>query len=1456
MLGDPLLRAFELFVRRHGPALRARAPEAEPAAVHQAASRIVARLAVILCAEECGLLPRDHPLYRGAYSLTGLLEELGASAPADAGRLARSWNAWPRVLALFRLLHQGSRHPGLPVPACGGGLFAPGSLGEAAPAGHATPHRGGAAAHDPDGATTAGRAARALAVFERACFERNVLSDHDVRGLLEALARARASLGATAAAAEDGAGGLSPRDGVTAFFGTLQEWLLDTELRIAPPDDPVIELALPGRPCFALTRLEGLDAAAVATLLELSVGGARRGVTVRRRPATGAGERGSTEPGVAGAPAEDAGARLRAARIRAEWWARRALESAADAPGRPAAELILEARRLIARVIPPGEWYLAPSSRARKGSGTFYTPPALARGTVAHALRPLAYGGAGATAEPRPPEDLLALRVCDPACGTGVFLVAALRFLAEALEASLRLHGRIRPDGDGANVQLPCTSSAADAAGRPPGAEPAVRLSCRPDDPAFPARLRPMLLRAVARSAIHGVDVDPLAVELCRAALWLEIADPALPLSGFDARIRCGDALVGAWLDTFRHYPAMAWKRRGGGDSGHEHGVHFRRDARGSALRAFAREVLAPDLAATIAGADRPPSLFDQAGAEEERDAEAASGPPARREAMDLWCACWFWPAAELEHAPLPSGFAAPAARTSAIARRLAAEHRFFHWEIEFPDVFASEGSGFDAILGNPPWETLQPNSREYFSALDPLFLAGGKQEGLRRQGSCFADAAVERAWLDAAARYADLSNWVRHAAAPFGDPAEASRSAEAFPLARGGRNGRLHAAWRAARADGGGRADPAHPFRHQGDGKAYTYKLFLEMAHALLRPGGRIGFLVPSGLHSDLGAAGLRRLLLERCRWEWLYGFENRDEIFGIHRSYKFSAVVVEKGGATESVRAAFMRRRVEEWDDPSPPCTRYARAAIERLSPRARTLLEVASDRDLEVLARIYARSVRLGDGDRPGRALRLAQGDLNLTSASRRFPPRAWWEAAGYRPDEYSRWLRGDWRPIEELWSALRIHPGRPAPLEPGCDARLRCPDVATTPWRLRCAQPPYDALPVPRADLPADIVLSRAADAWIREDRIEDAAVPLWQGAMLYDLSPWAAGFRSGAGHRARWERREGFLDEADPQFLLGAGDLPAGKPAQTIAYRIQTNATNERSFVCALLDGAPCGNSIGLLELDGSLDEHLLGLLVGGSFVFDWVVRRRMAGTNVNGFFLADCPWPVLPEPAEALLTMSAAVCRPLALTGRRFAPLALAAGGGGGSAWREAWAATPGERARRGALADAVAAALYGLSGDDLRHILRGCDRPAAVLSGPAARDLDPRGFWRVDRTVEPARRRTVLALEAFAGLEAEIRNAAGDLSRALAAWLGRVHGPGGVADRLPVAGRPPRSPERPLAERPEARFLDWQVAQLPEESWRECRLHARHLQAVPSGTGARRRRGPLRNYPAEPSPR
>ncbi len=1491
VLGERVREAVEVLVQAHGDLLAEQAVGLPPADIYRAAVRIVMRMVVVLFAESRELLPSDNALYHASYGLSGLIEELQKVRHRSSGRLKRSHAAWPRVLSLFRLVHQGSGHEALAVPAYGGELFAPG---------------------DPDGPDPL---SRALAIFERGCYEREAVSDRDVHDMLELITRTRVKIrqgrSATWVTAPVDFSDLS-----SEYIGILYEGLLDYELKQAPADDPVVFLSVGNAPALPLSRLEAMDDAAIRSLLE-SMKAETSSEDAGEDEAEPADEApdAAPEPGDEELPeevvaedeldadllaAEDAPAERdkaldarQTARLRAEEWARRAVLAAklVRAPRgtlTPEKQLAHEAaldakaRQLLDKrgVVLPGEWYVVRWGGTRKGAGTFYTRPGLAVPTVQRTLRPLAYdpptredGSPDTSAPqsawtPKRPEDILALKVCDPACGSGTFPVAALRYLTDALYESLIHHERVSDDTthERAIVRLI----------EPPEGEelPEERLAhelvpCRTTDAEFEPRLKALLRRHVVERCIYGVDLDPLAVELARLSLWIETMDRSLPFSFLDHKVKCGNSLVGAWFDTFRHYPVMAFKNREGGDKGHANGVHFAKDARTKGLKEFASGPLKSDLTRFLSG----PTLFDARDLAAEattvhddalatlarlhelpvHDAaerarvyrEELVGSPAYRQlraAMDLWCACWFWPADELEHAPLPTTFAAPPEETRRIAERIAATKRFFHWELEFPDVFSAQASGFDAILGNPPWDIAKPNSKEYFSNIDPLYRSYGKQEALRKQTEYFADEAIERAWLDYNADFRAQSNFMKYAAHPFGDPAEAEASGDRFSISRGRENDALHARWREVRRASRGYADAAHPFRHQGSADINLYKLFLEAAHALLKRGGRLGFIVPSGLYSDHGTGSLRELFLDRCRWEWLFGFENRDKVFDIDSRFKFNPVIVEKGGRTDAIQTAFMRRSLEDWERAEELAVPYTREQVERFSPKSRAILEIQSARDLEILEKIYANSVLLGDDGPDGWGVKYAT-EFHMTNDSKLFPPRPVWEAKGYRPDEYSRWLLGRWRPIEELWAELGVDPARVVPADveleewlfdttAGPERReaearfvhghlLKPGDVARTPWRARCAQPPYDALPIPRAEIPAGIVLSREGDAWMREDEIEDVALPLYEGRMIGQFDFSQKGWVSGKGRSAVWREIPWEHKVIEPQYLMArsthldsTGDIELRGLARWIraVFMDVTSATNSRTTIAACIPLLPCGNKVPVLH--SPLPVALAATM--SSFAFDFVARRRLTGLSMNYFIVEELALP-RPERIASVERHATQLLEP----DRLFSPSRLAAGVNGQARLAQQ------SRVAGVAAIDAAIAAVLGMDSESAAYLLLG----ASVLD-----ESDPKGFWRVDKDKDPELRHTVLTLVAFHDLEEKIRACGGDRDAGIEAFLSQNHGEGWMLpETLRLAdyglGHDERAKHpQPVASRLGPRFYDWQLSQSAEESWRECHLHARNL--------------------------
>jgi hypothetical protein len=1491
ILGERVREAVEILVQAHGELIKEKCYAVDPADIYRAAVRVVMRIVISLFAESRDLLPRDIPFYHDGYGIAGLLEELEKTAARGGNRLVHSWSAWPRVLALFRLIYSGSHHEALSVPAYGGELFAPG---------------------DP---ASPGGLSLALAIFETACFECEVMSDRDVHDLLNLLTRTRMKV----RQGRSGTWIIMPvdfSDLSSEYIGILYEGLLDFELKTADPGDPVIFLAVGHEPALPLSRLEAMDDKALADLLEKMKDTGREtdnepageGADVSEEPSEeemvadeSEGEK-REEPGeeIEAEPPDESDFQpndeRRTVRTLAEAWARRAV-IAGKLVRQPRGVMTPERRRayeeavgrmaarLVSRVVLPGEHYLVRWGGTRKGAGTFYTRPGLAVPTVHRTLRPLAYNPPLGADEkpnfdapqsawtPKKPEEILALKVCDHACGSGTFPVAALRFLTGAVYEALHTHDRLTGDiGRPLDEILGLATSA-----EIPENIRAFRLPCRPGDDDFEKKTKAVLRRYVVERSIYGVDIDPLAVELCRLSLWIETMDRSLPFSFLDHKIKCGNSLIGAWFDQFRHYPAMAWKNREGGDKNHTNGVHFAKESRTRAIKVFVKDRLIPDLSQFLSNyALFPAGYLEKAEAAHEEalavlsrlhefpiheTAERAClyrekflGSEAYRSlktAMDLWCACWFWPADELDKAPLPTSFVSPAPDTIAVAERIAQKKRFFHWELEFPDVFRTSNSGFDAMLGNPPWETSQPNPEEYFSNIDPLFRTYGRLIKQVTQRDLFSrDKALEEAWLDYSAGFNDFSHWVSQSANPFGDPDNNTEGAEDFSIGRGGRQ--LHDRWRGYRAKSKGYSNPEHSFRYQL-GRIFTYKLFLEQSYSLLRNYGRLGLIVPSGIYSDAWSKPLRRLLLDHCRWEWLFGFENREKIFDIHSSFKFNPVIIEKGGSTAAIRTAFMRRKLEDWERGEELTTPYSRAQVERFSPRSLAILEIQSKRDLEILEKIYANSVLLGDDGPDGWGLNYKL-EFMMNTDAHLFPPRPRWEERGYRPDEYSRWLKGDWRPIGELWSELGVDPTKIKPMDIELEDWLfdttaspeerqaraqfvrghlfKPGDVQRTGWRLRCAQPPYDSLPIPRADIPAGIILSRDADSWIKEDKIKDIALPLYEGRMvnLYDFSE--KGWVSGKGRQAVWRSIPWLLKQLEPQYLMAQKvfvDTGQSKGAK-LGFLAVGSGTNSRSMYCSVLPNLPCGNSVAVLRASQN-NIHILTELLRqmAGFLFDYVIRLRLTGVNLNYFVVEEAPLQKFNVTLEQARIVDA-----LGMSTQLFSaewlkyPLDISRSTG----WKSNWALTLSERLRINCKLDAINYTQAGFTGSDCHHIMAGCDYPSAD-----SKSLNPKGFWRVDKEKDPELRQTVLSLVAFDGMELKIRECGGHREKGIEAFLNQNSGEGWMLpETLRLTdyglGRHERANHyQPVASRLGPRFYDWQLTQNAEESWRECHLHARNIR-------------------------
>lgn len=593
----------------------------------------------------------------------------------------------------------------------------------------------------------------------------------------------------------------------------------------------------------------------------------------------------------------------------------------------------------------------------RKTTGSYYTRHDLVAELIRSALEPvmeqrLQQAGKNSSACE---SALMTLRVCDPACGSGHFLLAAARRLALEL-------ARVRtPEGD------------------------------QPERPVYR-----QALRDVIEHCIYGVDYNPDAVELCQVALWLEGHNPGNPLSFLQHKIRCGNSLVGVQglhlLDA--ELPDEAFNPVTGDDK-----------ATATALKKQNREwrkkkqmtLFDPEGAAADANAGQAErsQAFAQVDAlhDDTLDARRAKASAYERLRHDKnWLRpltqCHLYTAAFFQH--LRPGerhisaellakqrqtilSASADAQLEGRAYGLAEQYRFFHWDLEFPDVAAA--GGFDVLLGNPPWERIKLQEKEFFATRDPE-IANAPNKAAREQ--LIKNTETRNPALYAAFRQA------------------------------------LHEAEATAKFL---RASGRYALTAAGD--INTYSIFAELFLRLLRPEGRAGFIVPTGIATDSSNKKYFAHVAEGGQLASLFDFENKNALFpNVHRSFKFCLLTL-RGLADPTALAAqfgFFLHEVAQLQDPERVFA-LTPADFARLNPNTRTCPVFRTRRDAELTARIYERLpvlVNEETGENPWGVSFATM--FHMSNDSRLFRTRAEMEAAGFVL-KGNRFVRGG-----ELWLPL--------------------------------------------------------------------------------------------------------------------------------------------------------------------------------------------------------------------------------------------------------------------------------------------------------------------------------------------------------------------------------------------------------------------------------------------------
>jgi hypothetical protein len=512
-------------------------------------------------------------------------------------------------------------------------------------------------------------------------------------------------------------------------------------------------------------------------------------------------------------------------------------------------------------------------------------------------------------------------------------------------------------------------------------------------------------------------------------SLWLVTLSKDRPFTFLDHRLKCGNSLIGAEFSRLDSIPSEPlWKE----DKKVNKKILKQRLAPISEVNI---SELLEDIINSRGQLDKPAlTIIDIKDKEKlladiERD---GSRHCTLKLIMDLWCSVWFWPyeeekgkkqvtsldrfvfgAAETEKgkhlAPPHTNIFRELVRYIATgksdvhsvstmekylkaAEKVAKEQRFFHWELEFPEVFRNpdgtekENPGFSAMVGNPPWDVLQENTQEFFSEYDPNFRRYSKQEAIKKMTELLKDPVIEQHWNKYAKQFKLLSSYFKK----------------------------------------------LEPFSSHVKGKLDTYRLFLVRFYLIAQDGGNISILIPSGIYTDAGCTDLRKLFLKKSRIRTLVSIENRQGIFGIHRSFKFVLFTAQKGGTTEKFRTGFfIGKRTEEdknrvlkpeellaksyppkMEELGPLLERVLSHGllmdgklIEKFSPDTLSIMEFKRQEDIDITSKIYDDHPLLGEEIEGTWNVKFTQ-EFNMTSDSHLFVTKEQLERMGAVPDRDGR------------------------------------------------------------------------------------------------------------------------------------------------------------------------------------------------------------------------------------------------------------------------------------------------------------------------------------------------------------------------------------------------------------------------------------------------------------------
>ena len=565
-------------------------------------------------------------------------------------------------------------------------------------------------------------------------------------------------------------------------------------------------------------------------------------------------------------------------------------------------------------LIRKGDVYFGGSGLERKQTGSYYTPESLVRfineKTIVQPLKekfkqnyrqrfdellevaqigyePGKRRGAAQSAatiiERFVDQELLNFRICDPAMGSGHFLVDAANQMAGLV---IELLEEI-PDVESLHISF--TSS--------------------PND----------WRRQVTRHCLYGVDLKPLSVDLAKLSLWLNCFAKDHKLTFIDHHLRQGNSLIG--LRALQQLKSIPERKKSVKSKNIKQSLLFDFDDMSQFFQEIAKGV------ASIVEFE-----------EDDTDAQKA-----KQVELNHLVSIQYKPLADLFTGYLMDGDVSPDDYREIFQRLVdnkaftsgqfadldekwnrikeySHRYEFFHWPLEFPEVFGiSAGIGFSATIGNPPWDAVKRNSKEFFSYYDSKFRQHTRQKANTVAKELIeANSQIKQKWKHYCDMYEQLNIYYRQPGV----------------------------------------------YTTLGSGHINTYQLFLELFFTLIRDCGHMGIVVPSGVYTDKGCMPIRQLFFDEGSIDFIYSFVNLKKIFNISKGIKFVLLGVGKGKNKHTFNCAFKEHDPEILTAIEKYALRMSKARVRQFSPNSLSVMEFHNQEEIDLAESIYSRNPLLGD------------------------------------------------------------------------------------------------------------------------------------------------------------------------------------------------------------------------------------------------------------------------------------------------------------------------------------------------------------------------------------------------------------------------------------------------------------------------------------------------------------